>query len=332
MTSAFVVRQVGIEGLRSTWRLSWLGLIAVASGTAGWAGHGLSQDVAAAATTVAWQVGDCVVYDVEKTRTRTVRGETTRHAARMVVEVRVIAADRDGYRIAWTNEEVVFDDAASARDLVEAGLGDVMRAQEVVLACGSDGIPQTVVNWRELQERHAASVEMLRKRLVKIGLKEAEADAMVAQARRLFDSEESIRVFCLGGASLVFLPYSFDFSEGNVIEFADRLPNPSGGELLPVTSRMVLTQSADAVAPVTLKWTQVLDAEKGGRIVQKSLGLATSPAQGIDFSMRDEATFVMAQTRGWMDQVDHARTVESDGARDVNTTRFVRRQSPRSRK
>jgi len=278
-----------------------------------------------------WNVG--TRYHVEHTRTREELRDGAEPATTYTttpIDVEVIAKRADGYTLRWTfgrPKASTPDDVPAAVSDAVVGLVDGLVMDMSTDATGSIAKLADV----GAMETHFANAT--RAALASLRSSKAASDDQLAA---IAATTSRMKGTALEAAYLP-APKSFYMTSGAALvlgvrrDYADRLPNPFGGEALPSVAWLELRKVDVAARRATIEWRHTIDPTKAGPVLEASIrafakrnGRELPPQAALSFdAIEDAATYVYDLDTGIPVSVVTTRATSMAGTRQIETNRFT---------
>ncbi len=263
-----------------------------------------------------WKKGETRRYTMVKGRRKTQGATVVSGKGTTPIRIEVLDANDAGYLIGWTAGETRLEDPDQAADPFARAMVDITKDVTIVLQLDSRTRLTGIRNWRQLQAIAYKAVDMGMEAGKKDGMDEATAAKIRRQVLAMFATRQQIELFFTRSTQLFFAPLGLEYPVERPLEYDDKLPNPLGGEPLPVRASFTLEKVDAASDTAVVVWRQEVDPVAGARILEKAikdmagrLGKSIPPGETLDFlNVKDAASFTLYLSSGWPRRLSHTRT------------------------
>ncbi len=314
---------------------------------------GLASSAAAAGRVhapVPWKAGDTVVYETEAMHRERVDGASTVRRVTDRTEVRVDAADRDGYALTWTTYDSRVEAIEGDRTMTDliAPLLDTFDGYGIHLELDRDG------RYRRVRDLEAVATKLrtamlpifsanLERMFATTDEKHAKYDRDVALTIARQELQQHMdKLISLDSVDAVASAQIRTFSAfagsslkpGRRYRDAEPLRSPQEGTPLPATREYVLTLDRDDPNLARIRWTHTLDANgdpKALWTLAEEFGDTAeedTPRKGRpqDLSMREEGLLVFRRDSGAIEMMETIVTTRYGTLRDEHERSRMRLQ------
>jgi len=278
-----------------------------------------------------WEKGEKHRYTMVKGRRTTQGAGAVNGTATTPIRIEVLDANDDGYCIAWTAGKTRIDDPAQAADPLTKAMTDLTSDVTVVLQLDSRTKLQGVRNWRQLQAMGRKVIEMTLEEARRVGTNDTTIEKTRQQLLSLLATRQQVEMLFTRSSQVFFMPLGLELSAGRAVEYADRLPNPFGGEPFPTRASFTVDRIDPSSDTAMLTWRQEIDPVAGARVLEETLkdltartGRPVPAGKTLDFvNVTDEARFVLHRSSGWPRRLSHTRTTIVAGVSQEDSLSFT---------
>lgn len=282
-----------------------------------------------------WRVDQKVKYELVKRRVKTKNGFVVLDmTARTDLEIEVLDANKDGYKLGWTFGETKFDDPGATKNPVVKEMSNLLKGQLIILELNTHAVVVGIENWEVLHNATDKMVATASKLLEEKGMDKAAIANIRRQITSMFSTKEQITQMCTREAQIMFMAVGVELDPSEPLVFSDLLPNPFGGESFPTRAEFALKEVNPAADQTTITWRQQFLPEESRRIMEASLeemakrtGKPVPDGQKLlGFSVEDKAEFVFKSSTGWLDHASHKRSTIIGDVTQEDTVVFKRKK------
>jgi hypothetical protein len=273
-----------------------------------------------------WKAGEKRSLEIIKTRDRRVGGKVTLATTRTEALLTILEADEYGYILEWTFGETHFDDPRQANNHLTMAIANISKGLVLKLQIDSLGSIEGVTNWEEFRTKAEEAFGIIANELKGV-MDQAAVDTIISQIRSIYSSEENIVLYLLPEAQLLFLPVGLTYTISEPIDYEDLLPNPLGGDPVPITAYFLLKEYDPATGDAQIEWKQSFDAGKSKEIIEENLKKQAEqmgdPGPGAneipEITRNDSAEFTVDINSGWVKYVNCTKEISMKGATQIDT-------------
>lgn len=273
-----------------------------------------------------WQTGQRVTYHVDRLRRIERGGRTSEDRGAYDLHLTIESRDASGYVLRWRQDlPALSGDGGRSTPEAEALLRSV-DGLELVIRTDNTLSPQQLVNETEVRDALRTAID----RLLAMGGNPPEAQAAV---RQIFESPDLLPQLMLRDAQLLFLVTCAVLTEGQPVEFEDRLPNPLGGLPLPSRGTVRLADGSPGASSAVVTFEQRLDPAGLDRFLAdlkrriEAGGQELPPGDFPRFEINDTARTEISLADGWPARLDWQRESRAAGTVRLDRLTAIRQGS-----
>jgi hypothetical protein len=273
-----------------------------------------------------WKVGDSYHLELTKTRQQS-QGQREGKVMGTVTPVRVevLAEHEDGYTLSWElGESTLVGNDSAAEDVMD-DLANLFQGSVLQLRTDAFGTPNALLNEDEVREHIDALLQKVSELAIAEGAPPAQMKQVIDATRSMLDGP-TLSTTVLKEPQVYYFACGMQLELGAVQEFDEFLPNPFGGDPFPGKTEISLESLDEASDSATLSHRLELDPEETRRIMLESftklaeeMGSPAPKASDLpDFSIVDEASYLLDLTTKLPRTVSHSRTVSAAGTTQID--------------
>ena len=266
-----------------------------------------------------WQKGDLASFSFIKNKEKIEKGKpTSKETTTYWVEFSVVDANDTSYTINWKNVRVMVNDKKAMDPNPEAFL-KLTAGLNFKYLTTEYGEFLELLNWKEVQ--NLVNLELDR---LLTDSANPNSKTINNEFRKIFSSRENMEQYVMKDVQLFHSLYGGEYVLKEKLTLEMEMPNPLGGNPIPGTISMEMTDLDKKSNKCSILVAQTIDKEKLTKALsdwlEKMGKPKDSPLPVMDF--RDHTEYTIDLAKGWIERIYNTRTVEAEGLKHIETREF----------
>lgn len=270
--------------------------------------------------TAGWKKGEEKIILITRSKVNIpVRQETPDFKMNYEAHLTILDSSADGYKIQWVFQLPALVKLANP-EFAKAMI--VYNGLKMIFTTTNEGEFKELLNWEEVRQ---AYIDMA---MVSVPKENSEVvKKAFEQTKTLFSTRELVESSLIKEIQLFHAPYGGYFTKTGIKQNAE-LPNPFGGEPIPIFSVQKLTEMKPYPGNYRITYSMEIDSAGAAPIMAglfKKLDLPTDSIQHMieetlsALKVSDHSEYSVSQPSGWMKNIKYERSSMIENRKQTET-------------